>query len=168
MTADKRFSCDLRGAPGSSILWCYIFGALWGIGGLTFGLTVRYLGLSLGVAVALGYTAAFGTLLPPIFRGEFARMVLGTHSGVVILWGIAVCLAGIVCAGAAGISKESELSEERKREAIREFDLKRGLLVATFCGIMSACFAFGLAAGDPIKETGRSPRGTAAPGKIAS
>jgi L-rhamnose-H+ transport protein len=78
--------------------------------------------------------------------------VLGTRSGIIILIGVAVCLAGIVFAGAAGISKERELSEEEKRMAIKEFDLKRGLLVATFCGIMSACFAYGLAAGDPIKQ----------------
>jgi L-rhamnose-H+ transport protein len=113
---------------------------------------MRYLGLSLGMAVALGYTAAFGTLLPPIFRGEFATMVLGTHSGRIILFGVVFCLAGIAFAGAAGISKEGELSEEQKRAAIGEFSLKRGLLVATFCGIMSACFAYGLAAGDPIKQ----------------
>ena len=100
----------------------------------------------------VGYTAAFGTLLPPIFRGEFSKQVLGTHSGLVILCGVAFCLTGIAFAGAAGISKERELSEEQKRAAIREFSLKRGLLVATFCGIMSACFAYGLAAGDPIKQ----------------
>jgi L-rhamnose-H+ transport protein len=104
------------------------------------------------MAVALGYTAALGTLLPPIFRGEFSKQVLGTHSGLVILCGVAFCLTGIAFAGAAGISKERELSEEQKRAAIREFSLKRGLLVATFCGIMSACFAYGLAAGDPIKQ----------------
>src|ERR1022692_1387996 len=142
----------LRETPGSSLFWAYVFGVLWGTGGLTFGLTMRSLGLSLGMAVALGYTAAFGTLLPPIFRGEFAKQVLGTHSGMVILSGVAICLTGIAFAGAAGISKERELSEEQKRAAISEFSLKRGLLVATFCGIMSACFAYGLAAGDPIKQ----------------
>ncbi|MGC9944927.1 MAG: L-rhamnose/proton symporter RhaT [Bryobacteraceae bacterium] len=142
----------LRETPASSLFWAFAFGVLWGTGGLTFGLTMRYLGLSLGMAVALGYTAAFGTLLPPIFRGEFAKQVLGTHSGLVILCGVAFCLAGIAFAGAAGISKERELSEEQKRAAISEFSLKRGLLVATFCGIMSACFAYGLAAGDPIKQ----------------
>ena len=78
--------------------------------------------------------------------------MLGTHSGPVILFGVAVCLTGIAFAGAAGVSKERELSEEQKREAIKEFNLKRGLLVATFSGIMSACFAYGLAAGDPIKQ----------------
>ena len=141
----------LHQAPLRSILWTYIFGVLWGLGGLTFGLTVRYLGMSLGMAVALGYTAAFGTLMPPIFRGEFARQVLGTRSGLVILAGVAVCLVGIAFAGAAGVSKEREMSDEQKRASIKEFDLKKGLLVGTFSGVMSACFAYGLAAGDPIK-----------------
>lgn len=142
----------LHEAPMGSLVWVYTFGVLWGLGGLTFGLTMRYLGMSLGMAVALGYTAVFGTLMPPIFRGVFVSEVLGTRSGIIILIGVAVCVAGIIFAGAAGISKEHELSEEEKRAAIAEFDLKRGLLVATFCGIMSACFAYGLAAGDPIKQ----------------
>jgi L-rhamnose-H+ transport protein len=142
----------LHEAPLSCLAWTFIFGVLWGLGGLTFGLTMRYLGMSLGMAVALGYTAVFGTLMPPIFRGQFVSEVLGTRSGIIILVGVAVCVAGIIFAGTAGISKERELSEEEKRASIKEFDLKRGLIVATFCGIMSACFAYGLAAGDPIKQ----------------
>jgi L-rhamnose-H+ transport protein len=122
------------------------------LGGLTFGLTMRYLGMSLGMAVALGYTAAFGTLMPPIFRGQFATEVLGTSSGLTILAGVGICLLGIVFAGMAGMSKEKEMSDAQKRAFIKEFDLKKGLLVATFSGVMSACFAYGLAAGDPIKE----------------
>jgi L-rhamnose-H+ transport protein len=141
----------LHEAPASSLFWAYAFGVLWGLGGLTFGLTMRYLGMSLGMAVALGYTAAFGTLMPPIFRGVFASEVLGTRSGLIILGGVAVCLLGIAFAGAAGVSKEREMSTEQKRASIKEFDLKKGLLVATFSGVMSACFAYGLAAGDPIK-----------------
>jgi L-rhamnose-H+ transport protein len=141
----------LHEAPGRSIFWTYFFGVLWGLGGLTFGLTMRYLGMSLGMAVALGYTAAFGTLMPPIFRGQFVTEVLGTRSGLTILAGVGICLLGIVFAGAAGMSKEKEMSEEQKRAAIKEFDLKKGLMVATFSGVMSACFAYGLAAGDPIK-----------------
>jgi L-rhamnose-H+ transport protein len=112
---------------------------------------MRYLGMSLGMAVALGYTAVFGTLMPPIFRGQFRVEVLGTSSGRIILAGVVVCLLGIIFAGAAGMSKEKEMSTEQKRASIKEFDLKRGLLVASFSGIMSACFAYGLAAGDPIK-----------------
>jgi L-rhamnose-H+ transport protein len=141
----------LHQAPHSAIFWAYTFGLLWGLGGLTFGLTMRYLGMSLGMAVALGYTAAFGTLMPPIFRGEFVNQVLGTRSGLIILVGVVICLFGIGVAGAAGVSKEREMSEEQKRESIKEFDLKKGLLVATFSGVMSACFAYGLAAGDPVK-----------------
>jgi L-rhamnose-H+ transport protein len=141
----------LRDSPRSSIAWAYIFGVLWGLGGLTFGLTMRYLGMSLGMAVALGFTAAFGTLVPPIFRGQFATEVLGTRSGVTILIGVGICMLGIVFAGAAGTMKEREMSEEQKRASIKEFDLKKGLLVATFSGVMSSCFAYGLAAADPIK-----------------
>jgi len=142
----------LREAPSQSLFWAYTFGVLWGLGGLTFGLTMRYLGMSLGMAVALGYTAAFGTLMPPIFRGEFASEVLGTNSGLTILAGVGICMLGIVFAGLAGMSKEKEMSEAQKRASIKEFNLKKGLLVATFSGVMSACFAYGLAAGDPIKE----------------
>jgi L-rhamnose-H+ transport protein len=141
----------LRDSPRSSIAWAYIFGVLWGLGGLTFGLTMRYLGMSLGMAVALGFTAAFGTLVPPIFRGQFTSEVLGTRSGVMILIGVGICMLGIVFAGAAGTMKEREMSEEQKRASIKEFDLKKGLLVATFSGVMSSCFAYGLAAADPIK-----------------
>jgi len=113
---------------------------------------MRYLGMSLGMAVALGYTAAFGTLMPPIFRGQFVNEVLGTKSGLTILVGVGICLLGIVFAGAAGMKKEREMSEEQKRASIKEFHLKKGLLVATFSGVMSACFAYGLAAGDAIKD----------------
>lgn len=151
LTMTRDLTRVLQEAPPSSLFWAYVFGVLWGLGGLTFGLTMRYLGMSLGMAVALGYTAAFGTLMPPIFRGEFASMVLGTHSGLIILLGVIVCLLGIAFAGAAGISKEREMSVEQKRASIKEFDLKKGLVVATFSGVMSACFAYGLAAGDPIK-----------------
>jgi len=141
----------LHEAPSRSLFWAYVFGVLWGLGGLTFGLTMRYLGMSLGMAVALGYTAAFGTLMPPIFNGRFTGEVLGTVSGRTILVGVGICLLGIVFAGMAGMSKEKEMSEQQKRASIKEFNLKKGLLVATFSGVMSACFAYGLAAGDPIK-----------------
>src|SRR5947208_5605838 len=121
---------------------------------------MRYLGLSLGMAVVLGLCAAFGTLMPPIFRGEFMTQVVGTTSGRVILLGIFVCLAGIAAAGFAGVSKERVMSPEQQRAAIKEFNLKKGVGVAVLSGVMSACFAYGLAAGDPIK-TLTLPHGTA-------
>jgi L-rhamnose-H+ transport protein len=141
----------LSEAPTPTILWAIFFGLLWGVGGLTFGLTMRFLGLSLGMAVVLGLCAAFGTLMPPIFSGDFASQVLGTSSGRVILAGIFVCLLGIASAGIAGIYKERAMSTEEKKAVIKEFDLKKGIGVATLSGVMSACFAYGLAAGAPIK-----------------
>jgi L-rhamnose-H+ transport protein len=142
----------LKEAPSDSILWAYFWGAMWGLGGLTFGLTMRYLGLSLGMGVALGYCAAFGTLMPPIFHGEFVSKVLGTQSGQVILLGVGVCLLGIAIAGLAGRSKEKEMTDEQKKETIKEFNFTKGILVATFSGVMSACFAYGLDAATPIAE----------------
>jgi len=141
----------LSEAPAKTLFWSFFFGLLWGIGGLTFGLTMRFLGLSLGMAVALGLCAAFGTLMPPIFSGVFASQVLGTNSGRVILLGIVVCLLGIAAAGLAGIYKERAMSPEQQKAAIQEFNLRKGLAVATLSGVMSACFAYGLAAGAPIK-----------------
>ena len=142
----------LRATPANTLMWCYFWGLLWGLGGLTFGLTMRYLGMSLGMAMVLGYCAAFGTLMPPIFHGKFVNEVLHTASGQVILLGVAICLGGIAFAGKAGMSKEKEMSAEQKQAVIKEFNLRKGVLVATFSGIMSACFSYGLDAGEPIKR----------------
>jgi L-rhamnose-H+ transport protein len=154
---------DLLGVLGetsaSTFGWTWFWGAMWGLGGLTFGLTMRYLGMSLGMAVALGYCAAFGTLMPPIFHGEFTEKVLWTASGRVILLGVAVCLAGIAIAGWAGMSKERETTEDERKATIKEFSFGRGILVATFSGVMSACFAYALDAATPIAEASLA-RGT--------
>ncbi len=141
----------LRAASPHDLFWPFFFGLLWGVGGLTFGLTMRYLGLSLGMAIVLGLCAAFGTLMPPLFTGEFASKVLGTPSGRIILLGVGVCLAGIVVAGLAGIAKERSTSLAERRAVIAEFNLRKGVAVAILSGVMSACFAYGLAAGDPIR-----------------
>jgi len=144
----------LSSAPVSTLFWCAFFGLLWGVGGLTFGLTMRYLGLSLGMAIVMGLCAAFGTLMPPIFNGTFSSQVLATTPGRVILLGIAVCLTGIAIAGLAGLYKERAMAANASAvepAAIKEFDLKKGFFVALVSGVMSACFAYGLAAGNPIK-----------------
>ena len=147
-------------APIGSLFWSYFWGVMWGIGGLTFGLTMRYLGMSLGMAVALGYCAAFGTLMPPIYHGEFAAKVLATQSGLVVLAGVGVCLAGIAIAGLAGMSKEREMSAKQKQTSIKEFNFKKGILMATFSGVMSASFSYGLDAGEPIKQITTQQHGT--------
>jgi L-rhamnose-H+ transport protein len=139
----------LKEAPPRSLFFSFVFGMLWGVGGATFGLTVRFLGFALGTAMALGYCAAFGTLLPPICNGEFGG-VIKTVSGLIVMGGVAVCLAGIVMSGLAGVAKERELPGEAKQASIKEFSFKKGVWVATFCGIMSACMSYGFEAGKPI------------------
>ncbi len=138
-------------ADGATILWPIVFGMLWGFGGLTYGLTMRYLGLSLGMAVVLGLCTVFGTLIPPIFQGDFASKLLATASGQITLLGLAITLLGIVVVASAGARKDAALSPEQKLAAVQEFDFRKGVWVAIFSGIMSSCFAFGLAAGEPIK-----------------
>lgn len=145
----------IRSAPARSLGLAYFFGVMWGLGGLTFGLTMRYLGIALGMAVALGYCAAFGTLMPPIFSGEIGAILQQT-SGQIVLVGVAVCLAGIAVSGMAGMSKERELTEEQKKATIQEFSFVKGMLVATFSGVMSASFAYGLAAGKPIGDLAKA------------
>jgi L-rhamnose-H+ transport protein len=141
----------LADAPAASLAWSYVFGVLWGIGGLTFGLTMRYLGIALGMAMALGYCAAFGTLMPPLFRGELEDVARSTP-GAIVLAGVLVCLAGILVSGLAGRSKERELTAEQRRAVIREFSFSKGVLMATIAGVLSACMSYGFAAGKPIAD----------------
>jgi L-rhamnose-H+ transport protein len=150
----------LKQQSASTLWWTYFFGAMWGFGGLTFGLTMRYLGMSLGMGVALGYCAAFGTLLPPIFKlfipnipvAETISQIAATTPGKITLLGVFVCLAGIAVAAYAGLTKEREMPEAEKKKVITEFNFTKGIMVATFSGIMSACFSFALTAGAPIGE----------------
>ncbi|WCM26214.1 L-rhamnose/proton symporter RhaT [Sphingomonas sp. QA11] len=141
----------LGAAPLPVIVWPIVFGMLWGFGGLTYGLTMRYLGLSLGMAVVLGLCTVFGTLIPPLFQGDFAAKLLDTPSGNIILLGLVITMAGIIVVAMAGARKDAALSPEQKAAAVAEFDFRKGIAVAVFSGIMSSCFAFGLAAGEPIK-----------------
>jgi L-rhamnose-H+ transport protein len=144
----------LHAAPSSSIFFVYFWGCLWGIGGLTCGLSIRYLGFALGYPIVLGLCTVFGTLMPPIFSGEI-RSIMSQSSGQVILMGIGVCVLGIFFSGFAGRAKENELTEAQKKESVEEFHYGKGLAVSILSGVMSACFAYGLAAGKPIADIAR-------------
>lgn len=142
----------LAAAPRSAVVWPIILGLLWGIGGLTFGLAIRYLGIGLGYGIALGFCTAFGTLIPPIYYGTMGA-ILHEKSGLVTVAGVLVSLLAIAVSGAAGNSKEKEVTAEEKAEAgERDFSFFKGLMIAIFAGIMSSFFAFGLAAGKPIHD----------------
>ena len=153
------FAEMIRCASAETIRYTLLFGVLWGLGGLTYGLAVRYLGMSLGNSVVLGFCSAFGALVPSIYynfypapgKTSFSDLV-NTSWGRVVLAGVALCLLGIYICGRAGMLKEKELPEEEKKRSVSEFNLVKGVLVAIFSGIMSACFNFGIEAGKPMAE----------------
>lgn len=129
-----------------------VYGVLWGVGGLTFGLSMRYLGVALGQSISLGTCAAFGTLFPALMAGTD----LFHGEGLVLLLGVCITLAGIAVIGYSGSLRSQSMSEEEKKAAVKDFALTKGLLVALLAGVMSACFALGLDAGTPIKEVALS------------
>lgn len=115
-----------------------LFGVLWGVGGLTFGLSMRYLGVALGQSIALGTCAGLGAILGPVFTGN-------AHTLTSAVWiGVVVTLIGIAIIGIAGGMKSSTLSEEEKKAAVKDFNFPKGILIALLCGFMSACFNIGL------------------------
>ena len=133
-------------------LTAIIYGILWGVGGLTFGLSMRYLGVALGQSISLGTCAAFGTLFPALMGGTD----LFHGEGLILLIGVCITLAGIAIIGYSGSLRSKSMSEEEKKAAVKDFALTKGLLVALLAGVMSACFALGLDAGSPIKEAALS------------
>lgn len=137
---------ELWGAGGATT--SIIYGILWGVGGLTFGLSMRYLGVALGQSIALGTCAGFGTLFPALFAGK--NLLQG--EGLMLLIGVCITLAGIAIIGYAGSLRSKNMTEEEKKAAVKDFALTKGLLVALLAGVMSACFALGLDAGTQIKE----------------
>jgi L-rhamnose-H+ transport protein len=149
-------SVVLHTAPAAAVRHAIFWGAMWGVGGLTFGLSIRYLGIALGYAIALGFCTAFGTLMPPLFSGQLIA-ISHTIGGRVIFFGIFVCVVAIAVNGWAGYLKEQEVPREEKALlGQRDYSFGKGLAVATFAGIMSSCFAYGLAAGKPIAVVARA------------
>lgn len=162
----------LSASPGKVLLYCLLCGAMWGVGGLTWGLMLRYLGVGLGLAIGGGLCAATGTLIPPILKPVLERFVsseaaslslsealqkgvsslYGTPSANVSLLAVLMALGGIAMVGGAGMSKERELPEEQKKKAVEEFNFRRGMLLGIFSGIMSAGMSLGLQGGSAIEQ----------------
>jgi len=153
------FSSIISAASSQIKSFVYLMGLLWGIGGLTYGLGVRYLGMSLGNSVVLGFCAAFGAIVPSVYYSfnpapgkiSFIDMLHST-GGILVLIGVLVCLIGIVVSGKAGMMKEKELDPEESKKSIEEFALVKGLIIAVISGILSSFFNFGIEAGKPIAE----------------
>lgn len=130
--------------PKESLL-TIVFGILWGIGGLTFGLSMRYLGVALGQSIALGTCAGLGAILGPLFTGQADTLTSAVWIGVV------VTLIGIAIIGIAGGMKSASLPEEEKKKAVKDFNFGKGMIIALLCGFMSACFNIGLNFGAPLR-----------------
>jgi L-rhamnose-H+ transport protein len=149
----------ISGTESSVQNFTFLMGLLWGIGGLTYGLGVRYLGMSLGNSVVLGFCSAFGALVPAIYydfyptdgKTTFTDM-LHSSGGQVVLAGVLVCIIGIVVLGRAGLLKEKSLTQEQKVASVKEFSLVKGLIIAIISGILSSFFNFGIEAGKPMAD----------------
>jgi len=122
-----------------------LFGAMWGVGNVSYGLTMRYLGMSMGIGIAIGVTLVVGTLIPPFLHGQ-AAMLFTTRSGQLTLAGVLVALIGVIIVSYAGHQKEIQLSGE-----VREFNVKLGLLLAVLCGIFSSGMSFAIDAARPME-----------------
>lgn len=149
---------EIIASTSNQILYItFLMGLLWGIGGLTYGLGVRYLGMSLGNSVVLGFCSAFGAIVPSVYYNinptegkiSFTDM-LATSGGQLVLLGVVVCVTGIAISGKAGMMKERELSVEDQKKSVAEFSLVKGLIIAVFSGILSSFFNFGIEAGKPM------------------
>jgi len=128
-----------------------LFGALWGVGGLTFGLSMRYLGVALGQSIALGLCSGLGAILGPVFTGQ-------AHTLTSAIWiGVVVTIIGIAIIGIAGAMKANALPEEEKKKAVKDFNFGKGIVIAVLCGFMSACFNIGLNFGKDLFLEGTKP-----------
>ena len=157
------FSAIIATTTGSILTLTYFFGILWGIGGLTYGLGVRYLGVSLGSSIILGLCMVLGSILPSIYFDVFPKegkdtftMFLTTDWGRLVLLGLIVCVIGIIICGKAGVMKEKQLKTEAKDphgEVVKtEYKFSLGLFVGIVSGVLSACFNFGIEAGKPMAD----------------
>lgn len=144
--------CELFNSGNTfNVLMTMLFGVLWGVGGLTFGLSMRYLGVALGQSIALGTCAGLGTIMGPVLLNLFFPELNALASLTMsVIIGVVVTLVGIAFIGLAGSMKASSLSEEQKKEAVKDFNFPKGIVIALLAGFMSGCFNVGLAFGADI------------------
>jgi len=148
----------LAGAESFDVWMTVLFGVLWGIGGLTFGLSMRYLGVALGQSIALGTCTAGGTILGPVLLNAiFPEMNALASLTFAVLSGVVVTLLGIAIIGIAGMMKANSLSEEEKKAAVKDFNFPKGIAIALLAGVMSGCFNVGLEFGKDINFGALTP-----------
>ena len=139
------FGAFYQSITGHVLLVVALLGAMWGVGNVSYGLTMRYLGLSLGIGVAMGVTLMVGTLIPPLLHGQAAALFT-TRSGLLTMAGVVVALIGVGIVSYAGHQKELQLRNEA-----REFNLKLGIFLAVMCGLFSSGMSFAIDAARPME-----------------
>ncbi len=145
------FKSILQASPASALISAFLLGAVYGIGNLSFGLALRYLGLSLGYALSLGLMLAIGTLIPPMITGRL-QVMMETSGGSLLLSGVVVACIGITLSAWAGILKDKAISDVNKKLSIGEFNLIKGILAAVLVGFTGSALALGIEKAIPIDE----------------
>ncbi len=145
------FLTIISSAPSSTLVTVFLLGALYGVGNLSFGLALRYLGLSLGYALSLGLMLAIGTLIPPLLDGRLQVMMQG-KGGTMLLTGIAIATVGIALSAWSGILKDKIMSKAKKQESIVEFDLVKGAMAAVLVGFTGSAMSLGFEQGNLLTE----------------
>ena len=161
----------IRSTDFTALKWTYTMGILWGIGGLTYGLGVRYLGVALGSSIILGLCSIFGSIIPSIYYNFYPKPGKDTitdlttqHWGQLVLTGLTVCIIGIIICGKAGQMKDKDLAGT-KSVANSEFKIGIGLVLAVISGVLSACFSFGIEAGSSMSVVANHVWTAAHPGQ---
>ena len=133
-------------APKNAMVMSYLLGMAYGIGGIAFNYSLRFIGFSLTYAIAVGLSSVLGTLIPPLVKGTLVESFSKAGSGWVMV-GIAIGLVGIALCGVAGRFKEVHMQDSRTDT---EFSMVKGLILSVLAGVLSAVYGFALEAGEPI------------------
>ena len=133
-------------SPTESIQMAMLYGFLWGIGGIMFGVSVPYIGLSLTMGIVMGLAGSVGSLIP-FFQGSNS-----TNDPVFsyVLVGLLISLIGVAFTAKAGIDRDKlQNSTESKNKS----NITKGILIAVVCGVLSALLNVGFSNAAPIAKT---------------
>ena len=114
-----------------------MFGFLWGLGSMALGIGFSMIGLSLAYAINFGLQTGAGSLLPmALLHPEHIK----TPTGMVIIFGIAVCVMGVVMCGYAGILKDRNINNALDLSKSNPKSLMRkGIIITVISGLICPC-----------------------------
>jgi len=133
----------IASSPKDAIYSAMLYGFLWGIGGIMFGVSVPYIGLSLTMGIVMGLAGSAGSLIP-LFQIENAT---SQPSFPYIIGGLIISLIGVAITAKAGIDRDKLINSSSKSK-----NILKGLLIAVTCGLLSSLLNVGFANAAPIAE----------------